>query len=499
MEQKWIGTSRGVNVLSDNGTPHNKSDDTWTTFTTTDGLAANGVEAIAIDGTGNKWIATFRGGVSVLNDGGTPHNKSDDRWITFTAADGLAHNTTYAVVVDAMGRKWIGNRPGVSVLEDGGTPFNKGDDKWTTFTRADGLADRAQAIVMGAANQVWFGTPLGASRLDHGGTLQQKGDDTWTSYVINDWLPSNDIQAIATEGTNLAWIGSSGGLVAFDGGQSAPFASGQPLAIIIDRAGQKWLGTTDGMRVFSDGGTPFNQSDDTWTRFTSADGLVYNSVEDIAIDSAGRKWLGTPRGVSVLEDKGTPHNKADDTWTSFTVADGMAGDWVHAVAVDGPNRMWFVHENDGMSLLDHRGTPHSKSDDLWTTFSPADGLAGNSVYSVVVDAAGRKWFGACGGVSVLDDRGTPHNKSDDLWATFPIGDCNPGMVIDGSGRKWMATGWSGVTVLDDRGTPFDRSDDILTSYTIREGLVDNRAQAIAISPGGTVWVGTDGGLGQFKP
>ncbi|MBI3963250.1 MAG: hypothetical protein HY335_10885 [Deinococcus sp.] len=73
------------------------------------------------------------------------------------------------------------------------------------------------------------------------------------------------------------------------------------------------------------------------------------------------------------------------------------------------------------------------------------------------------------------------------------------MAIDRSGRKWIATGWSGVMVLDDRGTPFDQSDDVWTTYTIHEGLVDNRAQAIAVSPLGTVWVGTDGGLSEFNP
>jgi ligand-binding sensor domain-containing protein len=205
------------------------------------------------------------------------------------------------------------------------------------------------------------------------------------------------------------------------------------------------------------------------------------------------------RGASALDDNETPHDKSDDTWTSFGAADGLANDRLHAVAVDGPNLVWFAHEGTGVSLLDHGGTPHAKSDDVWTTFTEADGLAGSAVYSVAVDSAGLKWFGACTGICVLDDRGTPHVKSDDLWTEFPSGDCNPGLAIDGFGRKWIATGWSGLDVLDDGGTPHDQGDDVWTKYTVAEGLVDDRTHAVAVGPGGTVWIGTDGGLGVFEP
>jgi ligand-binding sensor domain-containing protein len=337
------------------------------------------------------------------------------------------------------------------------------------------------------------------SRLDHGGTPHDKGDDVWTSYVTADWLPYNDVEALITEGADLAWIGTQGGLVAFDGSNWTTFNIGRVMAIIRDDAGRKWFGTSGGVKVLSDGGTPHDQSDDTWTTFTTADGLVHNWIEGIAVDEAGRKWfVNDGNGVSVLDDAGTPYDKTDDTWTSFTAADGLAGDRVHVAAVDGPNLVWFAHESDGVSLLDYGGTPHDKSDDVWTTFTPVDGLAGNSVYAIVVDKAGRKWFGACGGVSVLDDGDTPHNKADDTWTTFPVGDCNQGIAIDGRGRKWIATGWSGVEVLDDGGTPHDQSDDVWTTYTIAEGLVDNRAQAIAVSPEGIVWIGTDGGVSRFQ-
>ncbi|MFQ5859202.1 MAG: hypothetical protein ACE5LU_26680, partial [Anaerolineae bacterium] len=400
----------------------------------------------------------------------------------------------------AASNEWVATIGGVNVLDDGGTPHDKLDDTWTTFTPADGLSGYdVRAIAVGAADQVWSGTwPGGVSLLDHAGTPHNKGDDVWTSYITGDWLPHSDVQAVLTEGANLAWIGTQGGLVAFDGSNWTIFDTGNVMAITEDDAGRKWIGTSGGVKVLSDGGTPHDKGDDTWTTFTTADGLVGNWVKGIAVDGARRKWFVTDgHGVSLLDDAGTPHDKADDAWTNFATADGMASDRVHVAAVDGPNLVWFAHESEGVSLLDHGGTPHDKADDVWTHFTPADGLAGNSVYAIVVDETGRKWFGACGGVSVLDDGGTPHDKADDIWTTFRVGDCNQSIAIDRWGRKWIATGWSGVMVLDDGGTPHNQSNDVWTTYTRTEGLVEDRAQAIAVSSEGSVWVGTDGGLSRM--
>ncbi|MFQ5854548.1 MAG: two-component regulator propeller domain-containing protein, partial [Anaerolineae bacterium] len=164
---KWIGTQRGLSVLSDNGTPHDRSDDAWTTYTADDGLPDRAVLDVAVDEMGQKWIGTS-GGLSVLSDNGTPHDKSDDTWTTFTSADGLANDNVQTIALDEVGNKWIGTwGSGVSVLDDGGTPHDKGDDTWTTFTTDDGLADGfVWAIAIDAASNEWVATIGGVNVLD---------------------------------------------------------------------------------------------------------------------------------------------------------------------------------------------------------------------------------------------------------------------------------------------------------------------------------------------
>ncbi|MFN2185617.1 MAG: hypothetical protein ACK2UU_16640, partial [Anaerolineae bacterium] len=113
---KWFGT--GLLTASQfDGT-------NWTTYTTADGLAAAAVRAIAVDGAGHVWFATSTAGVSEF-DGAT--------WTTYTAApNGLASDTVFDVAVDGEDNEWFATGAGVSMFD--------GDD-WTTYTTGDGLAD----------------------------------------------------------------------------------------------------------------------------------------------------------------------------------------------------------------------------------------------------------------------------------------------------------------------------------------------------------------------
>jgi ligand-binding sensor domain-containing protein len=87
---------------------------TWTIYTTSDGLANNAVRSITIDGAGHKWFGISAGGVSEF-DG--------SNWTTYTTTDGLADNSIYAISIDGAGHKWFGTDGGVSEYFLGGSWF----------------------------------------------------------------------------------------------------------------------------------------------------------------------------------------------------------------------------------------------------------------------------------------------------------------------------------------------------------------------------------------
>ena len=305
---KWFGTEGGVSYLDDGGTPANKADDTWISYTTVDGLAHNVVLGIGVDGSAGKWFETYGGGVSYLDDNGTPTAKGDDGWTTFTESDGLGNMFVNVVAFDTSGGKWFGQvGDGASYLDDNGTPANQTDDIWTNLTVLDGLANQlVYGVAIDASGGKWFGTLDGVSYLDDSGTPSSKADDSWTKFTTADGLASNIVAALA-----------------------------------VDASGGKWFGTNSGVSYLDDGGTPANKADDTWITFTTADGLIYDTVKAVVIDGSGRKWFGTGGGLGCLDDGGTPTSKADDIWTEFHTADGLVYGEVFAVAVDGSGGKWI--------------------------------------------------------------------------------------------------------------------------------------------------------------
>jgi ligand-binding sensor domain-containing protein len=164
-------------------------------------------------------------------------------------------------------------------------------------------------------------------------------------------------------------------------------------------------------------------------------------------------------------------------WTSFNTSNGLAGNNVMAIAIDAQGIKWFG-TNGGVSKFDNT---------TWTTYTTSNGLAGNNVYAVAIDAQGNKWFGTDRGVSKFDGA---------TWTTYTHSDgLSDGSVVsiafDSQGNKWFGH-WGGSK---DGVTKFDGTN--WTIYTTTNGLAGNGVSAIAIDAQGNKWFATLGGVSKF--
>ena len=151
---------------------------------------------------------------------------------------------------------------------------------------------------------------------------------------------------------------------------------------------------------------------------------------------------------------------------------------------------------------------------------PQDGLAGNIVRDIAIDAYGRKWFATDRGLSILDDAGTA-DKGDDTWYTFTRESTQGGLnsndvraiAFDEGGLVWvgLAQYWDveteayvggGVSLLDTKGTPEFADDEWVHTYTFANTLIETRTEtilglvsdnitAIVATPGNVVWIATE--------
>jgi ligand-binding sensor domain-containing protein len=478
----WFATYEGSTLLDDGGSPLDQTDDTWVTFRESDGLVKRYVWTVAVDANGDVWFGTnfidsngneHGYGISVLGVNGTPFDKSDDTWTTYTtASSNLSHNVIRDIVVDGQGVVWIATQSGLNAYS-GGT--------WTVFYSSDGLASNGVTALLAVGNLLWVGTQGGVSVLDYAGTLADKSDDVWATYTQhNSDLADNDTSSLAIDEGGRIWIGtdqkSSSGEVGY------------------------------GASVLDANATPFDRSDDTWTTFTTQSGLAHNAVRTVATVGSGAAWFGTKEGLSYLEYGSSPYNSSDNRWTTYTRSERLAGNSVYAVAKTDSEAMWLGTDQ-GLSLLQYNATPHLKRDDQWTTYTTADDLAADGIRALAVDGGGRVWVGTAAGLTVLDTSDTLTYKGDDVSITY---DSSSGLVddqvndiaTDGAGRAWIACGSyfeGGLHVLDVGDSLSYRGDDTWATFTpLNSNLPNPYVTAIALASGSDVWLGTHSGAARLN-
>ena len=161
-------------------------------------------------------------------------------------------------------------------------------------------------------------------------------------------------------------------------------------------------------------------------------------------------------------------------WHVLSAADGLAANSVSSVVEDRTENLWFGTAG-GVSRYDGA---------TWRTFTTADGLAGNYVHSILEDRAGNYWFGTdAGGVSRYDGS---------AWRTFTTADglaANyvQSIVEDHAGNLWFGSN-SGVSRYD--GATW-------RTFTTADGLADNYVRSIVEDRAGNLWFGTSGGVNRY--
>ena len=113
-----------------------------------------------------------------------------------------------------------------------------------------------------------------------------------------------------------------------------------------------------------------------WRRFTQADGLGDDQVNEIYIDPSGAPWFATQGGGASTFD-GT-------TWSSLTTADGLIDDKVTLTLRTSSGELWFATESAGLSRFDGQS---------WTSYTIVDGLPSLVAAVLYEDGSGRLWAG----------------------------------------------------------------------------------------------------------
>ncbi len=228
------------------------------------------------------------------------------------------------------------------------------------------------------------------------------------------------------------WVAGRGELVHLDGThrQAWPMPdmlTSAPTALLIDRSGRVWMGTTENGIWTTMPSTPAGDPL-PWRAFTPEDGLESASITALTQGPRGCIYAAHLAGIGILCPSGEIES---GHWTTLHGSNLSEYGWVNALAFVAPTgELWAGTHPEG-TLQRYNGS--------WTDLSPAWYA---SVGALMVDDAGTLWAGAsrewtCGGLRYR--LATAEGERD--WQTFDpegLAVCNVlALAQDSRGRLWI--------------------------------------------------------------
>jgi len=374
-------TPRGHQSLGAPGEP-----ESLTLFTEAEGLTGRQLTAATTDRDGNLWLGTEGRGILRLIRGGL---------LTYTAADGLAHPRIAAIFEGPEGRLYVSSGDNRFLHVFDGERFSA-----VSLNLPQAASSTAwgwnQVTLRGQGGDWWVPTGHGLFRFE--------GDRPWSElaaqvpkavYTREDGLAGDNLFRLYEDRQGDLWIGSfgpgetltrwrrsDGSLTRFGSRQGAPAAT--PSAFAEDGDGNLWIGFDDGSLVRRRPGR------NAFERITLGPGRFADFIYDLFVDSTGRLWVATSQaGLLRVEEVRWGRLRA----TVWTTAEGLVANTVFSLAEDSRGHLYL-------------GTPRgvqrlSPATGALISLTTAAGLASNVVTVAYRDRTGDLWFGSLEGLSRL--------------------------------------------------------------------------------------------------
>jgi streptogramin lyase len=283
----WVANNAG-NSLTEFG-----SDGSYIQTVTTGGL--KGPSQIAIDGSGNLWVSNFASGINTISEfssSGVANSSSPFSGGGLTTPEGLA--------VDAQGHLWVANS-GANILSEfnvsNGSPVSS-----TGITTAS--LDSPDFVAVDDNGDVWI-TNSGNSSV----SLWQPGfGSLYTGFPYSDG-GLNSPRGVAIDSNNNAWIANRGANVASEFANTGPDSSSGytvgglngSLGIAVDSSDHVWIVNRVGNTVteLASNGSALSPS----TGFYGAGSTtpILNTPGWVAIDLDGNVWVTNSGGNTLVE------------------------------------------------------------------------------------------------------------------------------------------------------------------------------------------------------
>ena len=456
------------------------------TPTSPDSLAANDINALAVDAVGGVWAGTWPGGLDYLAPGAS-------RFLHFRVdspdqADSKL-NDVRSLLVDRRGALWMGTDAGIVVWQ-AGTP-------WTARKRLDGVPSRIANIDEDSAGEIWF------SSRTRGLMRWRPTTQQLDAYLHREAdprsLPSDAINVSMRDRTGTLWVGSmtdgiSRANLGYEGFERmiprtlAPqiFHSSNFVRSIAGAPHNRlWIGTNDGLVLFD---PALQQVVHAYAAKTGQAGaLSDNAISALYQSADGPLWIGTLRGLNRLDHPGAAVEVIHFGKTS--------NDFINSIA---PGRQGILWLGTGGNLIRYDTRDGTSRSFVHNPRSPENRCV-DDASTVLEDSKGRLWVGGGargGGLDLLDQISGKfqHFRHDPASKTGLSSDHVTALFEDSRGTLWVGTtrGLNKRVMLADGAIEFQA-----VQENAALGLMP--IESIREDTAGMIWVSTVNGLSKLDP
>jgi len=350
----WVGTDKGISRFD--GTE-------FSDVSSLNGIGLGFVWTILEDSDQNLWFGTDQG----------VWRYTIQNLQILTEKSGLAGNSVQTALEDKEGNLWFGT------IGNGISQFD--GKRLLRFGRVDGLQDLSiLCMIKDSRGDVWIGTSSGACRHDGERFGPVKGEPALEDAV------RSIVEDVATRDL---WFATGNGVVHYDGTAYQSFDIENGSDMIVDRAGNLWLGSwTDGL---------YRYDGKNWRQYTESDGLGGNQITWLIETHQGDIWFGF-KGSSGRKKGGICRYDGRE-FTVFTTDNGLVDEAISVALEDNKGNLWFGTENKGVMRYDTHPTERTSR---FVAMTEANGLISNKIATVFMDRSWNLWFGTDEGVSQYD-------------------------------------------------------------------------------------------------
>lgn len=370
---------------------------------------------------------------------------SHQAWST---EEGLPQASVHQVLQSREGYLWLATEGGAVRFDGVGFKILRHDTD-PAFT-----SDDISAIAQDGTGALWFGTSDGLVR-DQNSALRR--------FTARDGLLSMVITSLATASDGSLLVLTAGGLVRFDGSAFHALETGEPVDSLQSAADGTvlLLGNHEGLRydhgAIAAATLPLPS--------TPADPIL-----GLGTGPDGATWVRTARTVTLFTPQG------QRVWHAGT---DLPGSRVQALSVSRDGAAWigaaWIGTNRGLFTVGSQ--PGSR-------VQPIPALRAEPVLCIIEDREGDEWVGTeTSGLHVLRPR--------KFWSEASTeGDSITAVVQSSDGAAWFGTRDRGLRRLSKIGADVPVPGSMLTSSVI-----------LALAPGthGDLWAGTPDGLNHIEP